>query len=637
MIEKKEQQNQTATDNNSQNPNTAISTSTKSTLTSNLNQRQNERIIGRYGKYATLIKNEKTQEVFIRHTFPKNDPHSNWRASRAVEATKISSRHINVAMPLLATKHKNGDVDVEVEFADAGSLAMHIKLIREKFNELNKDIKQAIINEDENKVKILKEELHEAKLHQIQMAKSVARQLIDYCFYLDTVLGRVHKNLNPETVLFRKDGCVKTTFLNYLDKDYIKANRCHFIDFNAYVAPELTTTGLYITISPTKSASSTKNELNALINTINALFRESTQRSLDVAAQERINNPTIKSDIWSIGAILYSIMIAINFMPNWHYCEPEIIVAKNSEDQSSDVQNNGSRQQNKKTTVDYEKEQKIQVIKFTSFLEFVKHATIEQWTETFGNDPFLTYIARRCLNINASERATITELHAFIYLAGGFVSADETQLCNLENQSKLNLIKREKLFEKISAPDAYGRKYKFTATFAQVGDAFSTERSCLSSSESVPLNKVNHGESILKEMKPFNETRFGKIYRQKYCEDNSITDKNILSKDNFAFDDIIDPELCIFFPQKDDEREIHVKAWVASPKIKMSDSILSLSIFLHLESHSFRSRRNKGNTDNNYIYVIEKMRREITRGRQKIAWIVLGRAILFFSDEYTKK
>jgi len=489
-----------------------------------------ERLIRKYGAYASLIKNDKTGEVFLRHRFPKSDPRGYWRALKAVEATKVSSRHINAAMPLLASKNRNGDVDVEVEFADAGSLTYLLATINKKINDDASD-------------------KHETRLHQIQMAKSVCRQLVDYCFYLDTVLNRAHKNLNPDTVFCRRDGCVKVGFFNYLDKSYMKANPYHYLDFNAYTAPELGARDFY------KQPIKPDADLMYFAKTAMTMFNK--EKIIDMAINNKMKGSTIKSDIWSIGVIMYSIMSATNMMPDWEYRERADDMSLNDENilttilpyniasytiakikQKYDIdklselkdKNNNARKKFKgeydnefldQIFLDIEKVNKIlelidacsekeiddaveslipfdvniitnkldkkqkereekHVYELIKFMNFVKNANDKEWYELCGGDPYLVYIMRKCLDINPVKRATISELSSFIYLSGGYVIADETQPYKTnEDRAKLTPIKLSKVYETFTPEqiktDPEHRVYKLKQDWCDVWDAFSTD------------------------------------------------------------------------------------------------------------------------------------------------------------------
>lgn len=679
--------------------------------------RPDEKIIRPYGKYATLIKNTKTGEVFIRHVFPKNDPNSYWRAVRAVEATKLSSRHPNMAMPLLATRHKNGDIDVEVEFADGGSLSMYIKLMRDKFTSIDNQIRIYTENGDIEKVGKLIEEKKQAKLHQIQMAKSVARQLLDYCLYLSTVLGQSHKNLNPHTVLFRRDGCVKTTFVNYLDKNYIKTNRYHFLEFNAYVAPEVVLEKTSIDLVNIDKKLEIRNNhmfnknnierdnlelhkskntkiifdlflknrktlVDGFINSAQAVYTKNTNESISESAVNRIKNSDIRSDIWSIGAILYSIMTCTDLMPEWGYLEPIYTNADNNRETYDALYQRKIKDVDKWTQRDEmllnieleehltrEKQQNStshHISKYRNFIEFVVGADYKMWSDTFGNDPYLTYIARKCLDVEKMTRGDIYGLNSFVYLAGGFVTADPRQPYQTpDNRYDLRPIVSGKVYDKLT-DDPNGDAYAFKHDWKDVWDAFSTDCAVLTTprgynkkeaqlqlmrdglvalvefddispddqpstadAEYQRLSRLQnsyyeetYGDAILRELSYFYKTRFGKIYTKEYCGDKTITNEMILDKNSFPYD-LIDPDMSINVANE------HVIWILADKRIYLLDIIG----YLQLESRSFRKRRNYGKES---IVDIEKKRRKLTAERQKCAWIALSRACVFFREGYTK-
>jgi len=141
-------------------------------------------------------------ELFVRYTFPNE---LRWMAVKQVKGTEIASRHPNYIMPLLAVKHRDGSVDIDTEYADAGPLSIYMTLFP-RFT-------RAII------------------------AKSVAKQVLSSLLYFDNVHNMQHRNICPTTIFLRRDGCVKVGCYDLIDPTVVKANPDWYID-SPYCAPE---------------------------------------------------------------------------------------------------------------------------------------------------------------------------------------------------------------------------------------------------------------------------------------------------------------------------------------------------------------------------------------------------------------
>jgi serine/threonine protein kinase len=179
---------------------------------------------------------KKNTEIFVRYVIPNE---IKWIGNKLIEATKSNVRHPNVLMSLVAVKHTNRDVDVDVEYADAGSLASLLQ-----YFPINK---------------------------RTDVAKSVARQIFQSLFYHLVVHNKEHRNVNPESVFLRRDGCVKLGFFDLINEDHVALNIDRFMD-SPYCAPES-----------------------------------------KVSVRARVNTDS-KADVWAVGALIVSIMTGKSFL-----------------------------------------------------------------------------------------------------------------------------------------------------------------------------------------------------------------------------------------------------------------------------------------------------------------------------------
>lgn len=210
-------------------------------------------------------------------------------------AMKKIGRHPCAIMPTKCTSFPDGSMFIEEEFADGGSLSSMLEKISPEISQFK-----------------------------IQFTKSVARQLADFIFWRETVYGEPYQMINPDTILFQRNGFVKMKFFNFTTKDLLTDN--------LYVSEDL-------------------------------------------------------SDVWALGAILFSIMTGCNFLPT---CQQ----FKTSEGIS----------------LSWKKNSKFDSV---SALKFIKTATEDEWNDLIGNCD-LSYLIKWCI----LEKPKPVELLSFMYLAG---------------------------------------------------------------------------------------------------------------------------------------------------------------------------------------------------------------------------
>ena len=270
---------------------------------------------------------------------------------------KIIARHPNNILIQSCTRYSDSSLLLKEEYCDGKKLDCYIRSMRIKLDNMGNDLKSSY-------------DYIEFKSHQVQMAKGICRQLLEYCHYLELVLQySPHKNICPQTILFRRDGCVKMKMPGLITSEIVAANPSHFIENNIYCSPEFTE-------NPIKRTQS------------------------DYA-----------NDIWAVGAVLYTIMTCNNHLYDYSYSYIDPYNIQNN-------QNNHNINSKELQKEAYEK-----------FMHFVKNASWDEWIELFI-EPELAFIAKQCLELNPTMRKTAAELSAFIYFTGhGFVT-DNQKLTN---------------------------------------------------------------------------------------------------------------------------------------------------------------------------------------------------------------
>ena len=324
------------------------------------------------------------------------------RGLKEIEFMKRRCRHPNSCMAK-SSFEKREIMVINYEYANGGNLASYL------------------------------DKTNKCKIHQNQFCKSIVRQLIEYTFHLETVVGTPHRNINPKNILLNQDGIVKMKSHNSLEDSLVRVNPRHYYEGNGYCAPE---------------------------------FRHTVENRM---------KSDHKGDIWAIGAIAYSIMSGENLMPEWAredvYPNPEIIknndkntvkvkyisIYGSNEDVVYSIPIIGSEfaspsVEKTKEYLDLDKKAKDKKYnlslstcktsinhqrKYNKFLDFVNKRDSKEWEEKFP-DPLLRYIVDKCLS---TDRTTSVELLAYIYLNGGYTQHILTEPSStIRDRQKLTLI-----------------------------------------------------------------------------------------------------------------------------------------------------------------------------------------------------
>jgi serine/threonine protein kinase len=119
--------------------------------------------------------------------------------------TRLIDRHPNTLMLLYRTKHRDGTVDIDTEYCDAGTLIAFIPRF--------------------------------APEYRLNVAMSVSIQVLMSLSYYSIVHQIVHRNINPRYIYSRHDGCVKTDLYDLFDSISIPYNGRYFLEL-PYTAPE---------------------------------------------------------------------------------------------------------------------------------------------------------------------------------------------------------------------------------------------------------------------------------------------------------------------------------------------------------------------------------------------------------------
>lgn len=563
---------------------------------------ENEKVLRQKTKYSNIV--QIGNGTFLRTQFSGSDPETTWRKKKILEMNEKFSMHANLPQVFSFTSNKKtGDFSILSQYVDCSDLKYYLNAIKQKNEKINASLEKAKKEKNTNSLKEILNDRKNSRLHQIQFAKSVARQLIDLTLYLDAGLNYPHKNYNPDTILFHSSGILKALTPNFLDEIYGAENPLHFFCFNAYAAPEISPAGIY----------NQQNYKNSLTFLKDLKYLDKIK-----LMNRRIKNATTSSDLWSIGVIIFSILTGINYMPNLEYNEPVYIKI------GVDVPEKRIIQITEKILNVAEE----QITKFHEFKKFITSASEDDWDNISGNDPMLKYILKRCLVIEKENRATVSEIAAAIYLLGGFVETGneiETKI------SDLVLLKRVQ------------NNLKFLENWQEIHDPFSTHLevfTCILGvekekrmeklltdididtelndlfEEKKSIEKYDYGIQYLKYIKNFNNLRTSFLYKR-YFSNEIISDSLLAIQEFFPPDDY----LTYFFS---DNGKIfwHVDG------LKISNHPLSLLI--NDEIDNLRCRRiNERQTS-------EKIYRKIILRRQKFCAIAVQRALVFFTNGFEK-
>lgn len=193
-----------------------------------------------------------------------------WMDKPITDFSRLKVRFPNFIHHEGQTRHTTGAVEHLMECADGGSLLRYIELLKSIKRDISEENTEGFNN------------------YLIQFCNSIVLQLVEGIFYLEHVIGKEsafpHRNITPKTILLRTDGCLKLRTPNLLNDVHIKENQDNY--FNGYASPEA--------IKPTPPTQGYSN-----------------RSSMD-----------FKSDMWSIGAIAYSIMTCQSLLPP--YLEKDI-------------------------------------------------------------------------------------------------------------------------------------------------------------------------------------------------------------------------------------------------------------------------------------------------------------------------
>jgi serine/threonine protein kinase len=338
--------------------------------------------------HVAIVVKKANGEFIVRKAYP---PSHAPLLNIASKVTMDAGRHPVHNMPLATSTHLDKSFSIEEEYSDGGDLSYYIDKIRAKLQTFS------YMPPEE---RVINNEYIEFRTHQIQFAKSIAKQLIDYIFWLETVIKKgAHKNITPKTILLRREGYVKMKMFGYITEDIVKLNPHHFMIDSVYTAPE---------------------------------FCESVNARM---------NADFSNDIWAVGAIIYSIMTGENIYPAYRKINPY-------DPKQTQTHNNDKISDTKQKT------------KFDSFMAIVKKTQCLEDSVTEEHlkpwydlciDPSLAHLARKCLTINHDSRPRSNVLLSYIYLSSpGLVQ-------NNYDQSNTSLNDRYNLHNIITPPRAYIR------------------------------------------------------------------------------------------------------------------------------------------------------------------------------------
>ena len=362
-------------------------------------------------RYPIGVEFKEEQEAMIRHV-------------------RQASRDPNLLMALLAVKHRNGTVDIDVELADCGPLNAIIPYFH---------------GED-----------------RLYAAMSIIKQILMGLRYLQEVADTGHHHVRPHSIFLSYDGCVKMDIPDLWDNASLVKNFEYFT-LLPYTPPELRTflisdyfnnserdyllqeladqersgprrEGLTGLIQKIQSADnregvmltakeillldtlldSNKPNSAALKEKLTALKTEwASNYRRGTLEKNRTSQETIsiggKADSWAVGVLIYAIVTGKTLQPRR---EPERVGAAAV---SLTPEQEQEKQEDQRA---YEGE----VAEFNAFVDTLCNTPVEERENLLRRtipDDFLRHMLIRCLETDPMRRATISEAHALCYVFAG--------------------------------------------------------------------------------------------------------------------------------------------------------------------------------------------------------------------------
>lgn len=152
---------------------------------------------------TVLVMKNVEGQIILRHIFPLE---SRSLAERNVTRLKEAVRHPNILNALMASKHRDHSIDVDMEYCDAWSLTNLIPRIPPAWRPI--------------------------------VAASVARQALQAIVYLDLLYPNLRfRHISPRYVYVCRDGSVKLDLPDLIEKDLLGTNLDYFLE-SPYTAPE---------------------------------------------------------------------------------------------------------------------------------------------------------------------------------------------------------------------------------------------------------------------------------------------------------------------------------------------------------------------------------------------------------------
>ncbi len=272
-------------------------------------------------------------EIFARYSVRRQ---YKAKAKRMIDHTHAASRHPNILIALLAVKHHNGTIDVDVEYCDGGTLGAFIPWFHPE--------------------------------HRPFAAMSIVKQvLMSLQYNMLVVSDKVHHNLCPRYIYLKRDGCVKTDIPDLWDLESLHHSWAYFSRL-PYTAPEL---------------------------------RRSPR---DYSKSDE------KADVWAIGVLIFAIMIGRTLQPRQkalRFGEP-----------APGLTPGLTATEHQALLNEEQAAYEADLAHFDGFIFVPEEQRNTVWAKWIP-DPFLRFMAIRCLDPNPSKRISIGEAHALCILSGG--------------------------------------------------------------------------------------------------------------------------------------------------------------------------------------------------------------------------